>query len=81
MLGCSNAARAQRKYKLPGVSNFHVWHKNLKVTKYGFILLSYVRVQTQTGPARAPHRDERAHVHIYAGSFLGRVIIKHVPFK
>jgi hypothetical protein len=77
MLDCSNAARAQRKPKQPGVSNFHVWHTNLKVTKSCFIFLSCVRVQIETGSAyahsnhpntaRALHRDERAHMHKHAG--------------
>jgi len=90
MQDCSNAARTQRQHKLPGVSNFHVWNTNLKVTKSGFIFLSYVRVQTETGPAHAysnhantacATQGRRAHMHRYAGSFLGRAIIKHVPCK
>jgi len=91
MLNCSNASRTQRKHKLPAVSNFHVWQSNLKVTKPGFIFLTYVRVQTETGPAHAQsnhantarglHRDERAHMHRYAGSFLRRVIINLLKTK
>jgi hypothetical protein len=90
-LDCSNAARAQKRHELLGVSNFHVWHTNLKVPKSGFIFLSYVRVLIVTGPAhahsnhvniaRALHRKERAHMHRHAGSFLGKVVIKHAPYR
>jgi hypothetical protein len=91
MLDSSNAASAKRKYKLPGESNLRVWHTNLKDTKAGSIFLSYVRVQTETGPAHAHsnhantapalYKDETTHMHRYAGSFLGKVVIKHVRYR